>query len=263
MKLFSIRGLLISTCVICAIVAFAACDPEKSKKSQIEQSKLHLEIGTSYFYKGDYISALRELMKSIELDPQNPDTNYLLGTTYYLLQKPIEAETYLLKTIQIQPDYPDAYNNLGSVYMSQGRYGDAIVQFEKCLTYILYQPNFPVVHTNIGIAYMKIGNAAKAEENFKAAIKMDDKFCPAHLNLADLLGKANRSSESVVEYERVLAFCGGTSLSLLANLYIAIELNNLGQKDEACKHLFTVIEQGPNTESAVKAQEYIRLMKCR
>jgi len=263
MKLSSHVKIILSGCALFMLLVSIACPPSKSKNEKRKEARLHYEIAKSHFSRGDHLAALKELLKSVDLDENNPESQYLLGTTYYILERYPEAEKHLINAITLKEDYPDANNNLGNVYIAMGRWDDAIVNFEKCLEYILYQPNFPTVYTNIGIAHMKKGDMKQAELAFRTAIKLNEKFCPAHLNMGDLYSKQKRPQEAIMEYEKVLKFCPDTQFALLAHLYMGTELNTMGRREEACGHFFIVSKKTPDTELGLKAEQYIRLLKCR
>ncbi len=251
-------------CVAVLTVSLAGCNAHKKKRDRKkEQAKLYYELGRNHFGRSDYLAALRELRKSVEIISDDPEVQHLLGTTYFMLKHYLEAETHLKIAVKLNQEYPDAYNNLGNVYLAMGRWDEAITQFEKCFDFILYQPNFPQVYTNIGMAYARKGDPDKAEEAFRIAIKLNHKFCPAYLNLADLLSKAGQKNEAIMEYEKVIQICPNSQLSLMAHLYMGIELNSIGKKDEACRHFFMVVKKAPESEAAAKAGQYMRLLRCR
>lgn len=259
-----------SIAVVLAIVFVAVSIPvihcHAGKKKTEDTADLHYRLGEEYFRNGDYLSALRELLKSVELEKKNPEAQYLLGTTYFHLGRYQDAERHLKIAIELKKGdregYPEAHNNLGNVYLQTGRYDEAIAEFEKCLDVIFYQPNFPRVYYNIGVAYMKKEDTAKAMENFKQAVKMDPSFCPAYLNMGDLLAKEKKHQEAIIEYQKILDYCPSTPIAGKARLLLGIELNEIGEKGRACEEFFAVIKELPNSELAIKAAEYIRLLQC-
>ena len=249
-------------CILFLFITVAGCHETKKKNDKKEEAKLHYQLGRNHFMRNDYISALRELIQSVEIEPNDPDSQYLIGTVYYMLNRYPEAETHLKEAIRLKKDYPDAYNNLGNVYMAMERWDDAIAQFDICLGFILYQPSFPKVYTNMGIAYVHKGDLKKAEDSFRTAIKLQNRFCPAHLNLADLLSKTDHKDEAIMEYENVVQLCPNTDFAMLAHLYWGIELSAQGKKEDACQHFLEVAKGDPNSDTTLKAAQYLRLLKC-
>lgn len=262
MKTLPLKTTVIGICILLTLTFASGCKPGKKGENQ-EKADLHYEIGRSHFQRGDYVAALGELLESVKYKKENPEAQYLLGTTYYMLDRYTQAEEHLQYAIKLRPEYPDAINNLGNVYLATEQWDKAIAQFEKCLNFILYQPNFPQVYTNLGIAYMNMGDLQKAEDSLRTAIRLNHKFCPARLNLGDLLGKRNKKHEAIREYEKVIEYCPESNYSLAAHLYMGVELNSIGRRKEACRHFLKVVQQNPDSETGRKAQEYLRLLNCR
>jgi len=261
MKILSEKAIAVGMCALFALTSIQACGFDKKNSAQ-KKADLHYEIGRNHFRRGDYLAALKELLKSVEYEKEKPEAQYLLGTTYYVLNRYTQAEEHLKYAIKLNPDYPDALNNLGNVYLATEQWDKAIAQFEKCLDFILYQPNFPQVYTNIGIAYMRKGNLQDAENSFQTALRLSHKFCPARLNLGDLLGKRNRKNEALREYEKVIEYCPDSDYSLLAHFYMGMELNSIGRRQEACRHFLKVVRQKPDSDTGRKAREYSRILNC-
>jgi tetratricopeptide (TPR) repeat protein len=261
-----VRAIALVVVMSLVVLSIPVIHCHAGKKKTEDTADLHYRLGEEYFKNGDYLSALRELIKSVELDRKNPEAQYLLGTTYFHLGRYQDAERHLKIAIELKKGdregYPEAHNNLGNVYLQTGRYDEAIAEFEKCLDVIFYQPNFPKVYYNIGVAYMKKGDMAKAMENFKQAVKMDPAFCPAYLNMGDILAKDKKHQEAILEYQKILDYCPSTPIAGRARLLMGVELNEIGQKGKACEQFFEVIKEMPNSELAVKAGEYIRLLQC-
>ncbi len=260
--IMSARTTAVGICVLLALTFVWGCKSGKKNNIQ-EKADLHYEVGRNHFRRGDYVAALKELLQSVEFKKENPETQYLLGTTYYMLDRYTQAEEHLKYAIKLKPDYPDAINNLGNIYLATEQWDKAITQFEKCLDFILYQPNFPQVYTNMGIAYMRKGELEKAEDSFRTAIRLNEKFCPARLNLGDLLGKRNKKNEALREYEKVIEYCPDSNYSMVAHLCMGMELNSMNRHKEACRHFLKVVQQKPDSETGRKAREYLRLLNCR
>jgi predicted CXXCH cytochrome family protein len=59
----------------------------------------------------------------------------------------------------------------------------------------LYNADRPEARVNLGTFYGSRGDVMKAEDEFKAAIRLDPSFLPAYVNLADLLRVLGRDSD--------------------------------------------------------------------
>jgi tetratricopeptide (TPR) repeat protein len=58
-----------------------------------------------------------------------------------------------------------------------------------------YNADRPEARVNLGTFYGSRGDVAKAEDEFKAAIRLDPSFLPAYVNLADLLRVLGRDAD--------------------------------------------------------------------
>lgn len=75
--------------------------------------------------QGNYETALKEILSSIEKDPDNPAHYINGGTVLYNVGKVEEANNFLLKAIELDKDNAVAYYTLGNMYFSEGKYKDA------------------------------------------------------------------------------------------------------------------------------------------
>lgn len=77
----------------------------------------------------------------------------------------------LKELIKLNPAGASAsYNNIGMCYKDQGKYEDAIKNFEQS---VKEKPDFATAHNNIGECWEKLGNKPKAIESYKKALASD------------------------------------------------------------------------------------------
>ena len=72
------------------------------------------------------------------------------------------------------PDVADSYNNIGLVYGSQGKYEEALVQYNRALEIrirVLGQdhPDVATSYKSIGVVYQQQGNKSAATEMYTKA----------------------------------------------------------------------------------------------
>src|SRR4051812_21767169 len=135
------------------IVSAASGCLSTTQKVDVEGSEKRYYLGADYFEKRMFRPALEELLKSIELNPQNVDAHYLLGLLY--LQEASEgeamieqasciagaeaklerqdvdahfrqAETEFRKALEWKPEFSDAWNSLAVVAIYFQRWDEAI-----------------------------------------------------------------------------------------------------------------------------------------
>lgn len=82
------------------------------------------------------------------------------------------------------PSHPLAHKNLGSMYLFDGDYQRAEIEYAKALQ---INPQESMVHNNLGVIYMNQGNKAKAEEEFRKELVINPNYDKALNNLEILL----------------------------------------------------------------------------
>ncbi|KAF0121846.1 MAG: TPR repeat-containing protein [bacterium] len=201
------KGVCISLLLIAFIFIFNGCARDKTVLK--ETSTVHLRLGVSYFSEGDTTSALQELMKAKELNPDDPQV-YLkfseahnnLGTVYMDLKQwdnaIFEFKEALSNDLYSTPER--AYCNMGWAYYKHGDIGKAIGNYKKALE---LAPGFVLAHYNLGIGYFSINKVKEAIDELKLVIKLDPKFVDAHYQMGLAYLKLDRKAEAIEEFEEV------------------------------------------------------------
>jgi serine/threonine-protein kinase len=83
---------------------------------------------------GRFDESLAESQRFLELDPASPAPNLHLADHYLAARQYVQCITQELKTLQIDPNYVRAHQQLGQAYWQEGRYDEAISEFEKELS---------------------------------------------------------------------------------------------------------------------------------
>ena len=126
------------------------------------------EMGLAYFYKGDQDKALTYYTKASELQPDAKVWSNM-GMIFFNKGNMPEAQKVYEKSVALDPKFVDARRNLGSTYAMQGRYKEAIVQFQEA---IKYAPDQAVLYFFLGSAYKDGGDAAKGQTFLDKAYQM-------------------------------------------------------------------------------------------
>ncbi len=126
------------------------------------------EMGLAYFYKGDEDKALSYYTKAAELQPDAKVWSNM-GMIFFNKGNMPEAQRVYEKAVALDPRFVDARRNLGSAYAMQGRYKDAINQFQEA---IKYAPDQAILYFFLGSAYKDGGDAAKGQPFLDKAYRM-------------------------------------------------------------------------------------------
>ena len=83
---------------------------------------------------------------------------------------------------------------IGTGYLSSGQYPQAMAELLKAEE---LDPRNPMVLNNLGLAFFVRGKNKQAEEKFRQAIRIENKFSDAKNNLGRVLIDSGRSSEAI------------------------------------------------------------------
>jgi len=160
------------------------------------------------------------------------------GKTGDEAMKKLEALGY------ITPENPDALNNLGQRLQKQGKYVEAIVEFEKALA---INPNFPAALNNLGVCYGELRRFDDAQASFAKALELNPEDVYAMNNLAVMYMKTG-GFEKALEWanKSIEVEPGYANGRLTAGAIYA----NMGEFERAEEQFRKVLEIDPSNRSA-------------
>ena len=101
-----------------SLLAGCSRDPQVAKKK-------HFDRGDSYFEAGKYREAAIEYQNAIQIDPRFAPAHFKLAESYLKLQDWQRGYQELLRSIDLQPDDWKAQLTLGNILLASGRFPDA------------------------------------------------------------------------------------------------------------------------------------------
>jgi TolB-like protein/Flp pilus assembly protein TadD len=140
------------------------------------------------------------------------------------------AEVAATRALSLAPNHARAHNTLGLIYMVTDRVAQGIAESEHALT---LDRNLAVAHGNIGYAKLCIGRGAETEAHAREALRLSPRDAFAYLWFANV-GIANAWQGADAEATSWLRRSIETNRNYpVAHFYLAAELAQLGQLDEA------------------------------
>ncbi len=122
----------------------------------------------------------------LSIDPGSPSAHFILAKSLTPSDPKGAIEQYQL-ALKRDPGNPAMQYNLANLYLSTGRYDDAIAEYQSAIPRLA--PRFrPAAHNNLGVTYIKSGQKELAVEEFKTALAEDPNFAPARRSLSALTG---------------------------------------------------------------------------
>lgn len=140
-----VRTLLLAIAVLCTLPV-AAQDVKHHAKGAVE-------LGWSYFEKGDTKTALRRFNQALILDPDFAPAYFGIAYVYSVQNKLDLAIQNYRKSIEKDPTFSHSYSNLGLALLYSGKPEEALPNLKKALD---IDPKNGDAHVNIALYYFDI-----------------------------------------------------------------------------------------------------------
>ena len=143
-----------------------------------------------------------ELAKLLETNPANALYSYWAGRLDYDDGQYATAVKSLLRAIELEPGLMRAHDNLGLCYEALGRFDEASRSWQEAIRLNEGQPaKSPWPALNLGMLMTRLDRLDEAEARFRDSLRCDARFPQAHYQLGVTLEKKGRIGEAVAEVE--------------------------------------------------------------
>ena len=251
---------------VLVVAAGCARSPEAKKAK-------HLERGDKYFSKAQYREALIEYANVLQIDGTNTRAIRQVALAHYQLGEIGQAFPYLVKSQQLDPENPEVRLKLGSIYLlsrqpAEARQQVAVIlgkdpkNFEALLLWagaaITPQEVDAAIqrleearadygdkarlHIALAALYVRKQEVAKAERALQEAVAKEPKSLEAHTTLGDFYIANRDIAQAEREYRTAaeLAPVGSPARLKLADFYLSFQ-----KPEEGKRILAEIIEKAP------------------
>ena len=232
-----------------------ACGPPSAARKR--EAEARMRMGVTYLQQQNLPKAMTELHRAAELDPDNAEVDMMLGLAYRARGDQKKAEEYLREAIDKKPDYAEAHNNLGIVLADRKAWDEAIREFEIAANDVQY-PTPEWALYNEAEAYRSKGNVAKAEEYYRKAIRINDRYAPAYIGLSTVLGGEERWEEAAAVLRQCVAKVPDYAEGWMALGRVYARLNRTA---DAAKAFRTVLSVSSDPELRKQAAAYLGILE--
>ncbi|GLD99365.1 hypothetical protein PINS_up008084 [Pythium insidiosum] len=101
--------------------------------SQRRYARAKRSLGRHFFERGDYETAIRHYEESVEVNPMNASSWFVIGTMSMRLQDWARGLRAFTRVVQLEPDNGEAWGNIGSIHMSNGKFHEAFAVLQEAL----------------------------------------------------------------------------------------------------------------------------------
>ena len=142
-----------------------------------------------YQMDGEIDRAIEHYQRSVAVHP-TAEAHTFLGWSLSFQGRLEEATAECLRAIEIDPDFGNPYNDIGVYLMQQGKLDEAIPWLGKAKQAKRYEPRqFPFM--NLGRVYLKQGRWWDALREFEGAVQAAPRDVHAARTLHQLRGQLN------------------------------------------------------------------------
>jgi type IV pilus assembly protein PilF len=149
------------------------------------RARVHTELASVYYERGNYAVALDELRTAIAADSGYAQAYSMYGLVYTELKEKELAQSSFERALRLSPTDGDINHNYGWFLCQNGQPADSIKYFLQAVRNPLYQTPWRS-YSAAGVCSQRSKNTQDAEEFFQRALKMDPDEPTALLHLAQI-----------------------------------------------------------------------------
>ena len=249
--------------LILPLLNFASCGTTQTgeliEKTPLEKkAELYYDYGTNALVEKNYTKALSNLKQAINLIEDDSRFHNNLGMAYYFKGDSKSAVKHLLRSLDIDEKNSDAKNNLASIYFNMGKLGQAKSLYLEILKNLEYTKQYRV-NFNVGLIEQRLGNEEKAIIYYNQSVKERLGYCPAHLQLGNIAFKKHFYQQAANSYQKAtLGSCSNNPSVYLKEGTALLELQDYGK---GLLKLQEIKKKFPQSKEAVLAERKIKMLK--
>ncbi|MDV5171411.1 type IV pilus biogenesis/stability protein PilW [Photobacterium rosenbergii] len=234
--------------LLCSFLAGCVTVDETGKAPQsvnkVEAAEARVTLGLGYLEKGQWQRARDNFELALQYAPRYYRAQNAMAYYYQRVDEPESAEKIYRQALKYSPKNGDVRNNYGVFLCSQGRYDEAIDQFESAIK----QPYYYLTsasYENAALCSLEQGNQPQARGYFDKALAYDPYRGKSMLQLSKLDIEAQNFKEARVRLFKFNKRYGYKADSL----WLLIQLEQqAGQDSQADKYAGILKAQFPNSQ---------------
>jgi tetratricopeptide (TPR) repeat protein len=145
-----------------------------------QSSRVHLRLGTTLEWLGDWEAAAASYHRALELQPDSPDVYGSLGRLQCKQGAAREAVESCRRALALAPHRHEIHNLLGHALTNAGDYCAAVEVYRRALA---LPPVSAYTVYGLGYLFERQGDLASAAESYRLVLRLDPRLVDAHLHL--------------------------------------------------------------------------------
>ena len=177
-----------------------------SAEQKVKAAEVHQQLGDNLLSQGDPRQSLKEYLESLTFE-ELPEAHLGAGVIYtWSLGQPDEGEQHFKRALEIRPDYSEALTNLGALYLSRGKFKEAIEPLGKAAKDPLYKARV-LAQSNLGWAYYKSGAVDRGISEIRGALVVAPKYCVGWRQLGTIYSERGKVEDAALAFGKYADSC--------------------------------------------------------
>ncbi|HEX4384158.1 MAG TPA: tetratricopeptide repeat protein [Myxococcales bacterium] len=177
-----------------------------SADQRVKGAEVHQQLGDNLLRQGDPRQALKEYLDSLTYE-ELPEAHLGAGLIYaWSLGRPEEGEKEFKRALEMRPDYAEALTNLGALYISRGRFKEAVEPLSVASHDALYKARV-LAQSNLGWALYKSGQGDRGISEIRGALAVAPKYCLGWRQLGTIYSELGRVDDATAAFGKYAETC--------------------------------------------------------
>jgi protein O-GlcNAc transferase len=218
-------------------------EAERSFKKFLEAQPRHFGglnlLAVVLIQRGRLEEAERYLRRALSENSKSDSTHFNYGVVLATLNRPAEAAEQFTKALVLNPS-AETLHSRGTVFNRQGRYREAIADFDKAIS---INPKYPDAYCSKGTSLAELELWDQSLSAHRTALSLRPNFAEAWLGVGRALSGLGRSDDALSAFEKALAINPDLSSAWFGRATVFF---NLKRYDEALATCDKALALDPN-----------------
>lgn len=242
-----------AACLLAAVLAVGCAstaqrEAEEGKRERLIQTNIQLANG--YLRRGQFAFAKEKLDKALSIDAYHSQANNMMAVLQWRLKNYEAAEEHFKRAVREDKQNAEAQNNYGAFLCERNRVDEAETWFRRAVANPLYRTP-ALAYENAGLCFVKVRAYAKAEVNFREALKLDPALPGSLYHMARISYDTGRTLAARGFMQRYFQAAQDTPEALLLAVHIERALKN---KDQEASYALRLRGKFPTSPEAQQLQ---------
>ncbi|KAF2682939.1 mitochondrial precursor protein [Lentithecium fluviatile CBS 122367] len=218
--------------------------------------------GTFRYLKGDNDDALKDMDKSVELQPSLTQSFIKRASMHLELANPDAAEADFASALAQNKDDPDIYYHRAQLHFIKAEFGEAAKDYQKSID---LDKDFIFSHIQLGVTQYKMGSIASSMATFRRCMKNFTNVPDVYNYYGELLLDQQKYQEAIekfdtaVEMEKSAKPLGINVLPLINKALALFQWkNDFGEAEKLCQKALII---DPECDIAVATMAQLLLQQ--